>query len=180
MDTFLTVLSWTAPPIVGAIIGYATNWIAIRMLFRPHQPKHLFRWQLPLTPGVIPRHREALAVNIGNVVGGQLLSEDAIRNYTNGSEFRNGLERVMRFMPNPLRSRLREPLSGLLVGSVVALRSRIEVDKLVETQVNQYDVHAMEGMILGVAKQHLRWISWFGAFLGALIGCLQLLLNVLS
>ena len=182
MDTFLTVLSWTTPPIVGALIGYATNRIAIRMLFRPLQEKHLFGWRLPLTPGVIPRHREALAANIGAVVGGELLSEDAIRDYVDEPEFRTALERVMRvnFLPNPLLRRLREPLIGLLVGRVVALRNRIEVDKLIENRVNQYNVHAMEGMILSVTQQHLRWISWFGAVLGALIGCLQLVLNVLS
>ena len=104
MDTFLTVLSWTTPPIVGAIIGYATNTIAIKMLFRPHQPKHLWLvgWQLPLTPGVIPRHREALAANIGDVVERELLSEDAIRDYTDYSEVRSTLEHLLRvnFVPN--------------------------------------------------------------------------------
>lgn len=182
MDTFLTVLNWTTPPIVGALIGYATNSIAIKMLFRPLRAKHLFGWRLPLTPGVIPRHREALAANIGEVVGRELLSEDAIRNYVDAPEFRSAVEEMMHVpvIPNPLRRRLRERLISLLVSRVVALRNRIEVDKLIATRVNQQDVHDMEGMVLGVTKQHLRWISWFGALLGALIGCLQLVLNVLS
>lgn len=182
MDTFLTVLSWMTPPVVGALIGYATNRIAIKMLFRPFQKKHLFGRRIPLTPGVIPHNREKLAANIGAVVGGELLSEEAIRNYVDDPEFRNAVEEMVRVpvIPNPLRRRLREGLVGLLVGRVVALRNRVDVGKLVETRVNQYDVHAMEGMILGVAKQHLKWISWFGALLGALIGCLQLALNLLS
>ena len=61
MDTFLTVLSWATPPIVGALIGYATNKIASKMLFWPLEPKYLVRWRIPLTPGVIPRNREDLA-----------------------------------------------------------------------------------------------------------------------
>ena len=179
MDTFLTVLSWTTPPIVGALIGYATNRIAIKMLFRPHQPKHLFRWQLPLTPGVIPRHREELAANIGAVVERELLSEDAIRNYAKDPEFRNGLEQFLRvnFVPN---RRLRERLYRFVVDQIVKYRKATEVNKLVEDQVKRYEVHTMEGIILSVTRKHLRWISWFGALLGALIGCLQLLLNVLS
>ena len=182
MDTFLTVLSWTTPPIVGALIGYATNRIAIKMLFRPLQAKHLVRWNLPLTPGIIPRNREALAANIGALVGRELLSEEAIRDYVDAPEFRSAVEEMMHVpvIPNPLRRRLRERLIGLVVGRVVALRNRIEVDKLIENRVNQYDVHAMEGMFLSVTQQHLRWVSWFGALLGALIGCIQLALNVLS
>ncbi len=182
MDTFLTVLSWTTPPIVGALIGYATNRVAIMMLFRPLQAKYLFGWQLPLTPGVIPPNRKKLAANIGAVVGGELLSEEAIRNYVDDPEFRSAVEEMVRVpvISNPLRRRLREGFIGLLVGRVVALRSRVDVGKLVETRVNQYDVHAMEGLILDVTQQHLKWISWFGAVIGGLIGCLQLALNLLS
>ncbi len=179
MDTFLTVLSWTTPPIVGALIGYATNRIAIKMLFRPLRAKRLFGWRLPLTPGVIPRNHEALAANIGAVVGRELLSEDAIRNYLDDPEFRSALEHLMRvnFIPN---RRLRERLYRLVVDKMVKFRNEIEVDKRIEDRVKQYDVNDMEGMILRVTQQHLRWISWFGALLGALIGCLQLVLNVLS
>lgn len=179
MDTFLTVLSWMTPPIVGAIIGYATNTIAIRMLFRPHQPKHLFRWQLPLTPGVIPRHRQALAANIGDVVERELLSEDAVRDYTDYPEVRSTLEHLLRvnFVPN---RRLKERLYRFVVDQIAKHLNAIKVNELIKDRINQYDVHAMEGMILGVTQKHLKWISWFGAVLGALIGCLQLLLNVLS
>ena len=51
------VLSWLAPPLLGAIIGYVTNTIAIRMLFRPLRPWYIWKWRLPLTPGIIPSKR---------------------------------------------------------------------------------------------------------------------------
>ena len=177
MDTFLTVLSWTTPPIVGALIGYATNRIAIKMLFRPLRAKYLFGWRLPLTPGVIPRNREKIAASIGDVVGEKLLSEEAIRNYANDPKFRGAVEGMIPRLLRPVLRPLVEPLIRLII---VRLRSRLKADTFIEDQVKQYDVHTMEGMILSVTQQHLRWISWFGALLGALIGCLQLLLNVLS
>jgi len=68
-------LSLLAPPLVGAFIGYMTNHIAIRMLFRPLKPWRLFGLRLPLTPGVIPSKRHELAVNIGEMVGSHLLQQ---------------------------------------------------------------------------------------------------------
>lgn len=64
--------------LVGAVIGYSTNWIAIRMLFRPLYEKKIFGVHVPFTPGVIPRGKKRLAESIGNVVGGMLLTEEKI------------------------------------------------------------------------------------------------------
>lgn len=66
-------------PVVGAIIGYATNWIAVKMLFHPRKAIYLGSWKLPLTPGVIPKGKGRLARAIGNMVEEKLLTEDIIR-----------------------------------------------------------------------------------------------------
>ena len=110
LDTFLTVLSWTTPPIVGAVIGYATNWIAIKMLFRPLRAKYLFGWRLPLTPGVIPRNRKQLAASIGEVVGEKLLSEEAIRKHANDPKFRGVVDGMIPRLLRPALRPLIEPL----------------------------------------------------------------------
>ena len=68
------LLNALAPPCIGAFIGYLTNKIAIRMLFRPLRPWHLFGVRVPMTPGIIPSRRHQLAVNIGEMVGRHLLS----------------------------------------------------------------------------------------------------------
>ena len=65
-------------PCVGAFIGYLTNKIAIRMLFRPLRPWRLFGLRLPMTPGVIPAKRRQLAENIGEMVGRHLLTSKDI------------------------------------------------------------------------------------------------------
>jgi len=65
--------------ILGAsVVGYITNWVAIRMLFRPLQEKRLWGWRIPFTPGVIPRGKARLARSIGEVVGGLLLTEEKV------------------------------------------------------------------------------------------------------
>jgi uncharacterized membrane protein YheB (UPF0754 family) len=54
-------LFYLIPPVAGAFIGYSTNWLAIKMLFRPHRAVCIFGFQLPFTPGLIPKGREKLA-----------------------------------------------------------------------------------------------------------------------
>ena len=67
-------LVYIAPPLVGAFIGYLTNRVAIRMLFRPLKQWRLGPVKIPMTPGVIPSKRHELAVNIGEMVGEHLLT----------------------------------------------------------------------------------------------------------
>ncbi len=64
-------------PIIGAIIGYVTNWIAVKMLFRPRKEVRVFgKRDFPFTPGVIPRGQARLAKAVGNVVETQLLTPE--------------------------------------------------------------------------------------------------------
>ena len=93
MDTALAVLPWILPPLLGAIIGYVTNRIAIKMLFRPLNPKRILGVRVPLTPGVIPRNRFDLAQTIGRMVSEQLLSPQALREQLDRPEFRESLKR---------------------------------------------------------------------------------------
>ncbi|MFP4180075.1 MAG: DUF445 domain-containing protein [Spirochaetaceae bacterium] len=74
-----STLVWAVPPLIGAVIGYVTNVIAIKMLFRPLREKRLFGLRLPLTPGIIPRQRHTLAESIGVMVSRDLITEDAVR-----------------------------------------------------------------------------------------------------
>lgn len=70
----LVYSKYLAPPLVGAFIGYLTNRVAIRMLFRPLRAWRVMGVRMPMTPGVIPAKREELAKNMGEVVGDHLLT----------------------------------------------------------------------------------------------------------
>jgi uncharacterized membrane protein YheB (UPF0754 family) len=65
---------YLAPPVVGTIIGYFTNDVAIKMLFRPYRAKYLGTYQIPFTPGLIPRNQERLAKRISDTIMGSLLT----------------------------------------------------------------------------------------------------------
>lgn len=76
MEIFLTILRYAAGPLLGALIGYFTNWLAVRMLFRPYYPKKIGKLRLPFTPGIIPKRKAALAKAVGKAVGEQLFTKD--------------------------------------------------------------------------------------------------------
>lgn len=69
-----------APPIAGGIIGYFTNDIAIKMLFRPYRPYYIFRRKLPFTPGLIPANQERLAKRVADTIMGSLLTPSELQN----------------------------------------------------------------------------------------------------
>jgi len=66
-------------PLLGGLIGYITNEIAIRMLFHPRKAIYIGRWKLPFTPGLIPQQKERLANSVGNVISSQLLNTDTLK-----------------------------------------------------------------------------------------------------
>ncbi len=63
---------------MGAVIGYITNDIAIRMLFRPHQAKYIMGLHVPFTPGIIPKEKARLAGAIGKAVSENLMNREVL------------------------------------------------------------------------------------------------------
>ena len=72
------ITTYVLPPLVGAVIGYFTNLIAVKMLFYPRKPVYLFGHQLPLTPGAIPKGKARLAKSAGKIVQNELFTREDI------------------------------------------------------------------------------------------------------
>lgn len=90
-----TILPWVLPPLLGACIGYLTNSVAIRMLFRPLRERRVFGVRVPFTPGVIPRRRHELAESIGNMVARELLTSEVFTNRFTAPRFAFTLRRTI-------------------------------------------------------------------------------------
>ncbi|MEH2400229.1 DUF445 domain-containing protein [Nostoc sp.] len=71
---------YVSPPVLGGIIGYFTNDIAIKMLFRPYRAIYIAGRRVPFTPGLIPRNQERLALNISKTIMGSLLTPQELQN----------------------------------------------------------------------------------------------------
>ncbi|MBQ9603858.1 MAG: DUF445 family protein [Firmicutes bacterium] len=72
------MLKFIAAPLIGGIIGYITNDIAIRMLFRPRNAVYIGGRRLPFTPGLIPRQKDRIAVSLGRIVSTQLMNRETV------------------------------------------------------------------------------------------------------
>lgn len=71
---------YLAPPLAGAVVGYFTNDVAIKMLFRPYTAKYIGKYRVPFTPGLIPSNQERLATRISDTIMGSLLTPSELQN----------------------------------------------------------------------------------------------------
>jgi uncharacterized membrane-anchored protein YjiN (DUF445 family) len=94
----MNILPFLLPPLVGAFIGFFTNVLAIRMLFRPLKEYRLFGIRVPFTPGILPRERHRLARSIGGMVERELLTPQVIRDRLGRAEVREAVrQQVSRY-----------------------------------------------------------------------------------
>lgn len=73
------ILKYIITPVMGTVIGYGTNYVAVKMLFRPKNEVKILGHTLPFTPGAIPKGKPRLAKAIGDVVGNTLITKDDIK-----------------------------------------------------------------------------------------------------
>lgn len=89
-------MKFIIPIVVGAVIGYITNWFAIKMLFRPHYERRIFGIRVPFTPGLIPKEKGRIAKSVGETVSAYLLSPeiiiDSISNDENNDKVKSWVE----------------------------------------------------------------------------------------
>ncbi len=90
------ILKILIPPVIGGVIGYITNDIAIKMLFHPRKAVYIGKWKLPFTPGLIPKEKDRIAKSLGNVISEQLLNNETMTNALASEEMlqklRGGIE----------------------------------------------------------------------------------------
>jgi uncharacterized membrane protein YheB (UPF0754 family) len=137
------LMSWIIPPVSGAIIGYFTNWLAIKMLFRPYSEYRIFGIRLPFTPGLIPKERRALAKKIGAALSEHVITKDAFTDAILSEKIMSGIERVIdKAADSLLRSdkQIRAWLSSL--GKLGGFP-----DKTVDNPVDNVDKLNLEGVL---------------------------------
>ena len=78
-QTFFEWMRFLSGPLIGALIGYLTNWLAVKMLFRPRKALYIGKWHVPFTPGVIPRRKGALAKALGRMVSEMLVRKEDLK-----------------------------------------------------------------------------------------------------
>lgn len=102
------ILTYLAGPLVGSVIGYFTNFIAVKMLFYPRKEVKLFGHVLPFTPGAIPKGKKRLARAIGDVVGETLLTTSDIEEKLLSEETRRKIaDMLSEHISKPIRDEMK-------------------------------------------------------------------------
>lgn len=151
-----------AAPLVGAIIGYLTNWIAVKMLFHPRYEKRIGNWKVPFTPGVIPKGQPRLARAIGNAVKTQLLTREVMEKILLSDEMKARLaESVRRWIDERKQSERTVRETALTVMDEDALSDisvyvREKGAEYLLSRVQEMDLtHLLTEKIIDIAREKL-------------------------
>jgi len=187
---------WIGVPLLGALIGWVTNRIAVKMIFRPIRPVSVLGMRFQ---GLIGRRQSDLARSIGDVVSDHLLGHDDVIRAFEEMDLERLLENVMeKALARKVAELRRMPLvGGFLTDERVAdlrrgivegvMRKRemifeeleqaiergLDVRAIVTEKVAAFPVERLEHLVLHVASRELRTIEVLGGALGLLIGLAQ-------
>jgi len=192
----LAPAAWILVPLLGGLIGYATNRIAIMMVFRPLRPVRVLGLRVQ---GLVGRRQPELAASIGRVVGSHLLQHDDVVRALDRVDLERLVSDILQHALERKVAELRRlPLVGSLFteGRVADLRDALvrgfladrerlsahlgraieqglDVREVVEKKVASFPVERIEELVLEVARKELRAIELLGGVLGVLIGFVQ-------
>lgn len=193
MNNFITILILT---VVGGLIGWITNILAIKLLFRPITPIKIPILNIEIL-GLIPKRKNEIAANIGEVISNELLSIDDILDQalTNSSgqnfnsyiieKIKNIINEKLNIIPMPFRMMAAPYIDDILNKEVpsaideisadllVKAKENVDIQKIIEEKINELDLEKLEDIIIKVAKKELKHIEILGLVLGAIIGVLQ-------
>ncbi|HAK42692.1 MAG TPA: DUF445 domain-containing protein [Clostridium sp.] len=193
MNSLVVVVSLA---LVGGVIGWVTNILAIKLMFRPINPIKIPIINFEIV-GLIPKRKNEIAKNIGEVVAKELLSIDDIINSAITEDdkimfsqlVKNKIRKLvaekMDFVPAPFRMMAQAPIDNIIEqevdgaleeieGEVIDhIKNRVDIEKLVAEKINDLDLQELERIIVSVAKKELKHIEVLGFILGAAIGIVQ-------
>ena len=192
-------------PFISAFIGWFTNWIAIKMLFHPKEPKKF----LFLTfQGVFPKRQRQFAEKLGKLVSTELLSFKEIEEKIVNPE---NLKKLMPFVEAKVDDFLRRKLSDafpiismfigdstinqlktifmaeleiifpeMIASYMKNLESQLDLEKIVTEKVYGFSSDKMEAILNQIMSKEFKFIEVIGAFLGFIIGLLQIGITFLA
>lgn len=191
-------------PFITAAIGWFTNWVAIQMLFHPRQPMRVFFWQWQ---GLIPRRQVQLAAEAAEIIEREIMQQHMIvheiRKIELGPYLEEAAHKVVweRLGPQlksiPLlggfinkstlakleviaASAMKDEAAPLMEKIATQFEASVNLKQLIEANIAAFDLERLEAIVNEVATREFRTIERLGAVLGFLIGCLQLLILLLS
>ncbi|MGF6907782.1 DUF445 domain-containing protein [Fusobacterium sp. PH5-44] len=189
--------------VIGGIIGWITNFIAIRMLFRPYKPIGIGKFKIQ---GAIPKRRMELASSIGKVVEGELFSLKDIKDKLETIDLESKLTEIVNkifekkfeeivlknfpmlklFLSGETLEKIKSIIVKIILDNketiinaiMTSLENEINVKEMIEQKVSDFPMEKLEDLTNSLVKKELKHIELIGAILGAIIGFFQYLITL--
>lgn len=185
-------------PFISALIGWFTNWVAIKMLFYPRQPRQL----LGITfHGIFPKHQTEVALKIGNMIASELLTpeditphlksaeqmshikaivEKKLDDYLNGS-FQQKHPVLSTLLSEKRRNEFKQEIleeieyftPEIIDHVVMKIEKDFDVAKIISDRVAVLEVDKLEQLLMKILQKELKFVEYIGGIIGFLIGLLQ-------
>ena len=190
--------------IISGAIGWITNWVAIKMLFRPHREINfgLFKIQ-----GLIPKRRAEIGTGIANIIQNELISVKDVISNIDRVEFSKRLNDLIDdVLDKNLKKKVKEkfPLLQMFFSDKVAkdvgntikdivmenqekifeifsnyAEENIDFEVIISDKISNFSLDKLEEIITLLAKKELKHIEVIGAVLGVLIGAIQYFITLI-
>jgi len=192
-------------PLISAFIGWFTNWIAIKMLFHPREPRKI----LGITfQGIFPKRQQQFAEKLGKLVSEELLSfSDIEKKITDPGNLQQLMPLVEEHIDHFLRKKLADemPIISMFIGENTIqqlktvflkeletlfpvlmqrymgnLQQQLDLERIVVEKVAGFSTDKLESILVSIMSKEFRFIEILGAILGFMIGLLQVFITLLA
>ena len=186
--------------VIGALIGWITNVLAVKLIFRPI---HTIR--IPLIgleiQGLIPKRRKELAKSIGETVEKELISIEEILERVIENQDKKDIintikikineviiQKVPSLLPKSIKNLILsyvdevidqevEPaFNQILEKFINTTMTTVKIGEMVEEKINEFDLIKLESIIINITKRELKQIEYLGGVIGFFIGIIQAIL----
>ncbi len=184
-------------PILSAIIGWITNYIAIQSLFKPTTEVNILGLKFL---GVIPKRKKKLAKKLAQVISNHLLSskdlQDTLKKPENLAIFQekfstkakevflDAVPPLLKGAATPVITTVIEKKGKVIVESIIdglseSFEETVDVEKIIEEKLLEYDVKNLDQILHKIAHDELKHIELLGGVIGFVVGCMQVVLFLL-
>ena len=201
---YLLLIQFFLIPLISAFIGWFTNWIAIKMLFHPKEPKRI----LGITfHGIFPKRQKIFAEKLGKMISAEFLSfEDIAEKIANPQNLKKLMPMIEDHVDKFLRIKLSDemPFLSLFIGDKTIaslkkifmqeleilfpqlmksyaghLQEELDLEMIVTEKVSAFSSDKLENILYQIMSKEFRFVEILGGVIGFIIGIVQVLITLL-
>ena len=201
---YLLLIQFFLIPLISAFIGWFTNWVAIKMLFHPKEPRRI----LGITfHGIFPKRQKIFAEKLGKMISAEFLSfEDIAEKIANPQNLKKLMPMIEDHVDKFLRNKLSDemPFLSLFIGDKTIaslkkifmqeleilfpqlmksyaghLQEELDLEMIVTEKVSAFSSDKLENILYQIMSKEFRFVEILGGVIGFIIGIVQVLITLL-